>query len=173
MILAKDTTSTTFLPYPHLHPCPEQDIDTMNISQEPCRVAVRAGQWVRSFLSFRSLSCMHGSGGLGVRVPCWVVLLKVHAVSKQDGVLTQLLCFQAHPHGLNHGWRWLAQILNMEPLSDVTATLLFDFLEVIPLLSERRRWLRWSWDTGCSEWDPAQQWSRVLSKTELLPPSFS
>lgn len=80
---------------------------------------------------------------------------------------------EAHPHGLNHGWRWLAQILNMEPLSDVTATLLFDFLEVIPLLSERRRWLRWSWDTGCSEWDPAQQWSRVLSKTELLPPSFS
>ncbi|XP_029776385.1 nucleoporin GLE1 isoform X2 [Suricata suricatta] len=37
---------------------------------------------------------------------------------------------QSHPHGLNHGWRWLAQILNMEPLSDVTATLLFDFLEV-------------------------------------------
>ncbi|ELW61995.1 Nucleoporin GLE1 [Tupaia chinensis] len=36
----------------------------------------------------------------------------------------------SHPHGLNHGWRWLAQILNMEPLSDVTATLLFDFLEV-------------------------------------------
>ncbi|XP_021047987.1 nucleoporin GLE1 [Mus pahari] len=36
----------------------------------------------------------------------------------------------AHPHGLNHGWRWLAQVLNMEPLSDVTATLLFDFLEV-------------------------------------------
>ncbi|XP_009683310.2 mRNA export factor GLE1 isoform X2 [Struthio camelus] len=36
----------------------------------------------------------------------------------------------AHPHGLNHGWRWLAQMLNMEPLADVTATLLFDFLEV-------------------------------------------
>ncbi|KAM6169428.1 mRNA export factor GLE1 isoform 2-T2 [Rhynchocyon petersi] len=35
-----------------------------------------------------------------------------------------------HPHGLNHGWCWLAQILNMEPLSDVTATLLYDFLEV-------------------------------------------
>ncbi|XP_036434767.1 nucleoporin GLE1 [Colossoma macropomum] len=33
-------------------------------------------------------------------------------------------------HGLNHGWRWLAQMLNMEPLADVTATLLFDFLEV-------------------------------------------
>ncbi|XP_066568930.1 mRNA export factor GLE1 [Amia ocellicauda] len=36
----------------------------------------------------------------------------------------------ADPHGLNHGWRWLAQMLNMEPLADVTATLLFDFLEV-------------------------------------------
>ncbi|XP_056140272.1 mRNA export factor GLE1 isoform X2 [Lampris incognitus] len=34
------------------------------------------------------------------------------------------------PHGLNHGWRWLAQTLNMEPLADVTATLLLDFLEV-------------------------------------------
>ncbi|KAK3539451.1 hypothetical protein QTP70_008505 [Hemibagrus guttatus] len=37
---------------------------------------------------------------------------------------------QIGPHGLNHGWRWLAQMLNMEPLADVTATLLFDFLEV-------------------------------------------
>lgn len=36
----------------------------------------------------------------------------------------------ADPHGLNHGWRWLAQMLNMEPLADITATLLFDFLEV-------------------------------------------
>ncbi|XP_027022762.1 mRNA export factor GLE1 [Tachysurus fulvidraco] len=34
------------------------------------------------------------------------------------------------PHRLNHGWRWLAQMLNMEPLADITATLLFDFLEV-------------------------------------------
>ncbi|KAK2489738.1 hypothetical protein MC885_005752 [Smutsia gigantea] len=37
---------------------------------------------------------------------------------------------EAHPHGLDHGWRWLAQIVNMEPLPEVTATLLFDFLEV-------------------------------------------
>nr|XP_056716483.1 mRNA export factor GLE1 [Euleptes europaea] len=36
----------------------------------------------------------------------------------------------SHPHGLNHAWRWLAQMLNMEPLADVTATILFDFLEV-------------------------------------------
>ncbi|XP_056320133.1 mRNA export factor GLE1 isoform X1 [Danio aesculapii] len=35
-----------------------------------------------------------------------------------------------HPHGLNNGWRWMAQILNMEPLADITATILFDFLEV-------------------------------------------
>uniref|UniRef100_A0A8C0IGF1 mRNA export factor GLE1 n=1 Tax=Bubo bubo TaxID=30461 RepID=A0A8C0IGF1_BUBBB len=35
-----------------------------------------------------------------------------------------------HPHGLNYGWHWLAQMLNMEPLADVTATLLLDFLEV-------------------------------------------
>ncbi|XP_005413614.1 PREDICTED: nucleoporin GLE1 isoform X2 [Chinchilla lanigera] len=35
-----------------------------------------------------------------------------------------------HPHGLSHGWCWLAQVVNMEPLSDVTATILFDFLEV-------------------------------------------
>lgn len=40
--------------------------------------------------------------------------------------------FQSAPHGLNHGWRWLAQMLNMEPLADITATLLFDFLEVSP-----------------------------------------
>ncbi|XP_068617180.1 mRNA export factor GLE1 isoform X2 [Brachionichthys hirsutus] len=36
----------------------------------------------------------------------------------------------AAPHGLNHGWRWLAQMLNMAPLADITATVLLDFLEV-------------------------------------------
>ncbi|XP_077334824.1 mRNA export factor GLE1 [Lithobates pipiens] len=35
-----------------------------------------------------------------------------------------------HPHGLNYGWRWLAQMLNLEPVVDITATLLYDFLEV-------------------------------------------
>ncbi|XP_057688055.1 mRNA export factor GLE1 [Corythoichthys intestinalis] len=33
-------------------------------------------------------------------------------------------------HGLSNGWRWLAQMLNMEPIADITATLLLDFLEV-------------------------------------------
>jgi nucleoporin GLE1 len=28
---------------------------------------------------------------------------------------------EAHDHGLYHGWHWLAQILNMDPLSDVKA----------------------------------------------------
>uniref|UniRef100_A0A8C9EUC5 mRNA export factor GLE1 n=1 Tax=Pavo cristatus TaxID=9049 RepID=A0A8C9EUC5_PAVCR len=36
----------------------------------------------------------------------------------------------AHPHGLSFGWSWLAQMLNMEPLVVLTATLLYDFLEV-------------------------------------------
>ncbi|KAM6316004.1 mRNA export factor GLE1-like [Podargus strigoides] len=35
-----------------------------------------------------------------------------------------------HPHGLSYGWSWLDQMLNMEPLADVTATVLFGFLEV-------------------------------------------
>ncbi|NWH65903.1 GLE1 protein, partial [Geococcyx californianus] len=37
---------------------------------------------------------------------------------------------EAHPHGMAYGWRWIAQMLNMEPLTDVTATLLYHFLEV-------------------------------------------
>lgn len=63
--------------------------------------------------------------------------------------MTKSLSSQIHPHGLNHGWRWLAQILNMEPLSDVTATLLFDFLEVrnadVPRESQ---WLKQPWATA-------------------------
>lgn len=35
-----------------------------------------------------------------------------------------------HPHGLENGWTWLARILNTDPLPDVTATVLFHFLEV-------------------------------------------
>ena len=37
---------------------------------------------------------------------------------------------ESHNHGLYHGWHWLAQILNMEPLSDEMSTLLLDFLEL-------------------------------------------
>lgn len=47
-----------------------------------------------------------------------------------DSLLIQRLnVFQPPPHGLNHGWRWLAQMLNTEPVSVITATLIFEFLE--------------------------------------------
>ncbi|XP_054711374.1 mRNA export factor GLE1-like [Uloborus diversus] len=35
-----------------------------------------------------------------------------------------------HPHGLSWGWKWLSRILNMEPRPDVTATILYHFLDV-------------------------------------------
>ncbi|XP_041720584.2 mRNA export factor GLE1 isoform X2 [Coregonus clupeaformis] len=55
-----------------------------------------------------------------IRLYAAIIQLRWPYVSKQG----------PDPHGLNNGWRWLAQMLNMEPLADVTATLLFDFLEV-------------------------------------------
>lgn len=36
----------------------------------------------------------------------------------------------ANPHGLSHGWRWLASILNLEPRLDITATMLHVFFEI-------------------------------------------
>lgn len=36
----------------------------------------------------------------------------------------------SHPHGIECGWRWLACILSTDPLPDITATVIFDFLEV-------------------------------------------
>lgn len=35
-----------------------------------------------------------------------------------------------HPHGLEHGWAWLARLLNMDPHPTLTAAALGDFLEV-------------------------------------------
>jgi len=37
----------------------------------------------------------------------------------------------AHPHGPEQGWRWLAAVLNLPPRADITATVLYHFLEVI------------------------------------------
>ena len=37
---------------------------------------------------------------------------------------------QPHPHGPEHGWAWLARVLNMPPHPTLTATALYDFLEV-------------------------------------------
>lgn len=39
------------------------------------------------------------------------------------------LANRTHPLGLDHGWSWLVSVLNLEP-RPVTATILFDFLEV-------------------------------------------
>ncbi|XP_078611689.1 uncharacterized protein LOC144882047 [Branchiostoma floridae x Branchiostoma japonicum] len=35
-----------------------------------------------------------------------------------------------HPHGVAHGWCWLSSVINLDPEMDVTATLLYDFLQV-------------------------------------------
>ena len=35
-----------------------------------------------------------------------------------------------HPHGLEHGWAWLARVLNLEPHPTLTATAIYDLLEV-------------------------------------------
>ena len=35
-----------------------------------------------------------------------------------------------HPHGLEHGWAWFARVLNMEPHPTLTATAIYDMLEV-------------------------------------------
>ncbi|XP_078466862.1 mRNA export factor GLE1-like [Lampetra planeri] len=37
---------------------------------------------------------------------------------------------KSHPHGVSHGWSWLTQVLDMEPMANVTPTVLFGFLEV-------------------------------------------
>ena len=37
---------------------------------------------------------------------------------------------QRHPHGLEHGWMWLAHVLNTKPHPTLTAAALGDFLEV-------------------------------------------
>ncbi|XP_075919536.1 mRNA export factor GLE1-like isoform X1 [Petromyzon marinus] len=37
---------------------------------------------------------------------------------------------KSHPHGMSHGWTWLMQVLDMEPMANVTPTVLFSFLEV-------------------------------------------
>ncbi|XP_061408077.1 mRNA export factor GLE1-like isoform X1 [Lethenteron reissneri] len=37
---------------------------------------------------------------------------------------------KSHPHGVSHGWSWLTRVLDMEPMANVTPTVLFRFLEV-------------------------------------------
>lgn len=35
-----------------------------------------------------------------------------------------------HPHNLSNGWRWLCEILNLDPLPDICATLIYEVLQV-------------------------------------------
>lgn len=35
-----------------------------------------------------------------------------------------------HPHGLENGWIWLSAFINLEPLPEISATLLLEFLQV-------------------------------------------
>lgn len=35
-----------------------------------------------------------------------------------------------HPHGLEHAWKWLSSVMNSEPLPGITATLIFNFLDI-------------------------------------------
>lgn len=35
-----------------------------------------------------------------------------------------------HPHNLENGWRWLCEILNLDPLPEICATLIFEVLQV-------------------------------------------
>ena len=35
-----------------------------------------------------------------------------------------------HPHGLEHAWIWLSRSLNLQPNPDITATAIYDMLQV-------------------------------------------
>lgn len=85
---------------------------------------------------------------------------------------------QCAPHGLNNGWRWLAQMLNMEPLADITATLLFDFLEVSEVLqaalwSERHRTPASRLLSGWGEFSCWTDWNRSHLVLRRAPPPSS
>ena len=53
-------------------------------------------------------------------------------VSCHDNEMTSgnMIFSQPHPFGPEHGWEWLANILNNDPKSGITATALLHFLEV-------------------------------------------
>lgn len=35
-----------------------------------------------------------------------------------------------HPHNIENGWTWLCNILNLEPLPDICATFILEFLQI-------------------------------------------
>lgn len=56
-------------------------------------------------------------------------IVRLYAAILQTDVPPQL-GNRNHPHGLQYGWTWFTRMLNLEPRPSVTATILFDFLEV-------------------------------------------
>ncbi|KAK3084867.1 hypothetical protein FSP39_020473 [Pinctada imbricata] len=45
-------------------------------------------------------------------------------------IITQPPGNRPHPWGIEQAWMWLTRVLNIEPLPDVTATMIFDLLQV-------------------------------------------
>lgn len=35
-----------------------------------------------------------------------------------------------HPHGIEYAWTWLSRVMNIEPEPDITATMIYDLLQV-------------------------------------------
>ncbi len=56
-------------------------------------------------------------------------IIRLYAAIVQSPMPPQLGAVP-HPHGIHNGWTWLVRLINMEPRETVTATVLFDFLEV-------------------------------------------
>ena len=56
-------------------------------------------------------------------------IVRLYAAIVQSPMPAQLSSL-AHPYGIHNGWTWLTRLLNLEPRQTVTATVLFDFLEV-------------------------------------------
>ena len=48
-------------------------------------------------------------------------------------MLDDVIFLQPHPFGPEHGWEWLANVLNSDPRGGITATALLHFLEVYDL----------------------------------------
>ena len=56
-------------------------------------------------------------------------IVRLYAAIVQSSVPPKLAA-AAHPHGIHNGWTWFARVVNLEPRPTVTATIIYDFLEV-------------------------------------------
>ncbi|XP_011647918.1 nucleoporin GLE1 isoform X2 [Pogonomyrmex barbatus] len=84
---------------------------------------------------YKSLGCKYSEDGTVEKQDKFLKrmsgLIRLYAsitVTKQRKGVTK-----THPHGLQHAWRWLAAVLNIEPRADICdlcATLILDMLEV-------------------------------------------